>query len=182
VHRDVDGALGDAVFRLLLLGRRRRRPGVPGPAAAFAAGVESVVAAGAAAWPQRARGPVALRRGVGGLQNGRRLPPAQLRRLGPGRGQLLVLGLRGGHLVVEVRHGRGLEGQALPEQLQSLLLLFLQVQKCTQFAFNKKWAQGLWSKTKTVVSFLKGFLAFIIILPFFLFFCAYMNYISRLDS
>jgi hypothetical protein len=32
--------------------------------------------------------------------------------------------------VVEAWHGVGLEGQALPKLLQSLLLLFLQIQKC----------------------------------------------------
>jgi hypothetical protein len=112
VHGDVDGALVDVVFRLLLLlllllGRQCRPGGVPGPAAEAA---------------------VALRRGVGSLHGGRRrLPPAQLRRLGPGRGELLALGGLGRRrLVVEARHGRGLERQALPQQLQSLLLLSLQ--------------------------------------------------------
>jgi hypothetical protein len=113
VHGDVDGALVDVVFRLLLLlwlllGRQCRRGGVPGPATEAA---------------------VALRRGVGSLHGGRRrLPPAQLRRLGPGRGELLALGggLGQRRLVVEARHGRGLEGQALPQLLHSLLLLSLQ--------------------------------------------------------
>jgi hypothetical protein len=31
--------------------------------------------------------------------------------------------------VVEARHGVGFEGQALPQLLQSLLLLFLRIQK-----------------------------------------------------
>lgn len=138
MHGDVDGALaGDlvgAVFRLLLLLLRRRllgpggRLGVrglrPAPAAASAAAVEAV-AAGAAARPRA----LALRRRVGRLHGGRdRLPPAQLGRLGPGRGQLLELGLRGRRrLVVEARHGVGFEGQALPQLLQCLLLLFLQL-------------------------------------------------------
>uniref|UniRef100_A0A804NKM5 Uncharacterized protein n=1 Tax=Zea mays TaxID=4577 RepID=A0A804NKM5_MAIZE len=119
VHGDVDGALaGDlvgAVFRLLLLRRRLLGPGGrlgvrglrPAPAAASAAAVEAV-AAGAAARPRA----LALRRRVGRLHGGRgRLPPAQLGRLGPGRGQLLELGLRGRRrLVVEARHGVGFEG------------------------------------------------------------------------
>lgn len=140
VHGDVDGALAsdlvDAVLRLLLLGPGQLG-GVRGllrltsaGAAAFAVAVEAV-AVGAAARP---RGALALRRGVGRLHGGRRrrrLPPAQLRRLGPGRGQLLEFGLRGRRrLVVEAWHGVGLEGQALPKLLQSLLLLFLQIQKC----------------------------------------------------
>ena len=136
MHGDVDGALASdlvgAVLRLLLgpgrLGVRGLR--LASAAAAFAVAVEAV-AAGAAARP---RGALALRRGVGRLHGGRRrrrLPPAQLRRLGPGRGQLLEFGLRGRRrLVVEAWHGVGLEGQALPKLLQSLLLLFLQIHKC----------------------------------------------------
>jgi len=131
VHGDVDGALagGDlvgAVLRLLLL---FLGPGLASAsAAAFAVAVEAV-AAGAAARP---RGALALRRGVGRLHGGRRrrLPPTQLRRLGPGRGQLLEFGLGGRRrLVVEAWHRVGFEGQALSQLLQSLLLLFLQIQR-----------------------------------------------------
>ena len=134
VHGDVDGALaGDLVGavlrrRRLLLGRRH---GVRGPrlaAAALAAAVEAV-AAGAAAGPRA----LALRRGVGRLHGGRLLPPAELRGLGAGRRQLLELGPRGRRrLVVEARHRVGLEGQALPQLLQSLFLFFLPIQRCTQ--------------------------------------------------
>ena len=140
VHGDVDGALaGDLVGavlrrRLLLLGRRLGVRGLrpaaasaAGTAAALAVAVEAV-AAGAAAGPRA----LALRRGVGRLHGGR-LPPAELRGLGAGRRQLLELGPRGRRrFVVEARHRVGLEGQALPQLLQSLFLLFLQIQRCTQ--------------------------------------------------
>lgn len=143
VHGDVDGALVDAVLRrlllVLLLGRGQL--GVPGLRLGTSAFAVAVEAAGVAARPWRARGDVALRRGVGRLQCGRRLPPTELRRLGPGRGQLLVLGLGGRRLVVEAWHRVGLECQALPQQFQSLLLFFLQVKKMHEKQTNNYFSE-----------------------------------------
>lgn len=134
MHGDVDGALagdlvGAVLWLLLVLALGPGRLGVRGlrlaSAAALAVAVEAVAVCSAA----RPRA-LALRRGIRRLQGGR-LSPAQLRRLGPRRGQLLEFGPGGRRrFVIEAWHGVGFERQALPQLLQSILLFFLQIQRC----------------------------------------------------